>query len=152
MKCGFLRSASALANSFIKIPLHPPMDSFKDSITFWATVLGTLVGIFGVFQSRAWLVAIGILIICGSIGTLLYAGKQRALLRSAAVRVGDRSIDSLNLASLRRRLNRKLVIQDAQNLAIIDGEDLDVAWKCSGYCRADRETAIEFSIDADSNL
>jgi hypothetical protein len=39
-----------------------------------------------------------------------------------------------------------------ENLAVIDGEDLSVTWKCSGYCRADRETALEFSIDADATI
>jgi hypothetical protein len=77
--------------------------------------------------------------------------KQRQLLKAAGLKVAGRSIDSLNVASLRRHLNRSLVIQRAENLAFIDGEDLTVTWKCSGYCQADRETAMEFSIDADTN-
>jgi len=126
------------------------MDSFKDSITFWATVLGTLTGFIGLFQSRAWLVVIGTVIACGSIATLLYAKSERGRVRSALLKIGERSIDSLNLAGLRRHLNRSLVIQEVKNLAIIDAEDLTVTWECSGYCRANRETTIEFSIDADA--
>lgn len=128
------------------------MDSFKDSVAFWATVVGTLTGVFGLFESHAWIAVIGALIATCSIGALIYAARQRALVRSASVNIGSRSIDSLNLASLNRRLNRSLVIQETENLAIIDGEDLAVTWKCSGYCRADRETALEFSIDADANI
>jgi len=128
------------------------MDSFKDSVSFWATVLGTMVGLFGVLQSRAWLAAIGAVIAAGSIGSLIYAKHQRDLVKSASLRVAGRSIDSLNMASLRRRLNRNLIIQEAKNMAIIDGEDLDVTWTCAGYCRAERETHIEFSVDADANI
>jgi hypothetical protein len=42
------------------------------------------------------------------------------------------------------------ISQLVQNEAIVDGENLTVRWKCSGYCRAARETVIEFSIDADN--
>jgi hypothetical protein len=37
-------------------------------------------------------------------------------------------------------------------VAEIEGEDLKMTWKYSGYCRAEQETAIEFSIDAESNI
>ncbi len=68
----------------------------------------------------------------------------------ASLRVEDRSIDSLNMANLRRRVNRNLVIQEACNTATIRGEDLTIRWFCTGYCRADHESAIEFSIDSDN--
>jgi hypothetical protein len=128
------------------------MDSFKDSVTFWTTIIGTFAALFGVVQSRGWLAIMGAVVVAGSIGTAAYAKRQRELLQSAVLKVAGRSIDSLNLASLRRRLNHSLVLQRAENLAIIDGEDLAVLWKCTGYCRAKRETAIEFSIDADANI
>ncbi len=127
------------------------MDSFKDSVVFWATILGTLLTLFGAIQSLTWLVVVGALVAFGSVSALVYARKQRLLVKSADLRVSGRSIDSLNVASLRRRTNHSLVIQEANNLAIIDGEDLAITWQCAGYCRADRETAIEFSIDADTN-
>jgi len=127
------------------------MDTFKDSVAFWATVLGTLVGLFGAIQSLTWLAGIGVVVAVGSVSALIYARKQRLLVKSAVLKVSGRSIDSLNVASLRRRTNRSLVVQEAKNLAIIAGEDLEVTWKCTGYCRADHETAIEFSIDADTN-
>jgi hypothetical protein len=31
----------------------------------------------------------------------------------------------------------------------IEGEDLEITWKYSGYCRAGRESAMDFSIDSD---
>jgi hypothetical protein len=128
------------------------MDSFKDSVAFWMTVLGTLVGFFGVFQSRAWFAVIGALVVIGSLAVLAYARRQRDLVKSAVLKISGRSIDSLNLAALRRSPNRSLVIQRVQNLAVIDGEDLTIFWKCVGYCRADREAAMEFSVDADANI
>jgi hypothetical protein len=128
------------------------MDSFKDSVALWATIVGTLVTIFGVVQSRSWLLAVGVLSVVGSLGTLVYANKQREIVQSAALKVAGRSIDSLNAASLRRLLNRSLIIQQAENVAVIDGEDLSITWECTGYCRTDCATAIEFSIDADTNV
>lgn len=128
------------------------MDSFKESVAFWATILGTLLAFFGAIQSLSWLRATGAFVVFGSIIAFGYANKQHELVKSAELKVAGRSIDSLNLASLRRHLNRSLVIQQAKNLAVIDGEDLTITWRCAGYCQADRETAIEFSIDADTNV
>jgi len=128
------------------------MDSFKDSVAFWMTVLGTLVGFFGVFRSRAWLAMIGALVVVWSLAVLGYAQRQRDVVKSAVLKISGRSIDSLNVAGLRRRPNRSLVVQRVENTAVIDGEDLTIVWKCTGYCRADREAAMEFSIDADANI
>jgi hypothetical protein len=128
------------------------MDSFKDSITFWATVLGTLLAIFGAVQSLGWLVVIGALIVVGSVCVLIYARKQALLVKSGTLKVEGRSIDSLNMASLRRRTNGSLVVQRADYRAVIDGEDLTMTWRVSGYCQAASEAAMEFSIDADTNI
>ena len=52
--------------------------------------------------------------------------------------------------NLNRRVNRALVVnQEAHHTARIDGEDLEITWRYSGYCKAARETAIDFSIDSD---
>lgn len=126
--------------------------SFKDSIAFWATVLGTLLGLFGAIQSLAWLVVIGCAVVVGSVGALIFARKQTLRVKLATLKIGDRSIDSLNMASLRRHTNASLVVQRVEYQAVIDGEDLAVTWKCTGYCRAVSETAIEFSIDADTHI
>src|SRR5580698_631768 len=124
------------------------MDSFKDSVAFWMTVLGTLVEFFGIFQARAWLAVIGAVVVVGSLALLAYARRQRSLVKSAVLKISGRSIDSLNVAGLRRSPNRSLVMQRVENTAVIDGEDLTIIWRCEGYCRADREAAMEFSIDA----
>jgi len=128
------------------------MDAFKDSVAFWMTVLGTLVEFFGVFQARAWLAVIGALTVVSSIAVLAYARQQRALVKAAVLKISGRSIDSLNVAGLRRQPNRSLVVQRVQNTAVIDGEDLTIFWKCAGYCRAERASSMEFSIDADANI
>jgi len=127
------------------------MESFENWVTFWATIVGTVVGVLGAFQSSAWLVGVGIVMACGSVVVLIYARRQRARVRSASVAVDGLSLDSLNAASLRRGLNRSLIVQEVENVAVIDGEDLAVAWTCSGYCAANRETSMAFSIDADAN-
>jgi hypothetical protein len=128
------------------------MDSFKDTVAFWASVLGTLLGLFGAIQSLTWLAALGGIMAVGSIGAIAYAARQRERVESAVLKVAGRSIDSLNMAGLRRLVNRSLMIQEAHNTATIDGENLAITWECAGYCRADRATSIEFSIDSDNNI
>jgi hypothetical protein len=53
------------------------------------------------------------------------------------------------MANLRRRVNRTFVIQESRHTARIEGGDLKITWAYSGYCRAHRQAAMEFSIDAD---
>lgn len=128
------------------------MDTFTESLASWATILGTILGILGLIQSYTWLTSIGALLFVVSVAALLYARRQRQILASATIKVGGRSIDSLNVASLRRRLDRSLVIQEAHHLAEIDGEDLATSWQYTGYCHANRESSIEFSVDTDNNV
>jgi hypothetical protein len=90
------------------------MNSFLDAAASWATVLGTILALFGVVQSRAWLLTVGALLSLASISALAYAHRQRAIIESASLSVSGRSLDSLNVARLRRRLNRSLVIQRAE--------------------------------------
>jgi len=106
----------------------------------------------GFINSSQWLAVLGLFLIAGSVATLLYAEKQCERLKLAAIKIEGRSIDSLNVASLRRRLNRSLVIQEAEQVATIKGEDLVVAWRYRGYCRAPHESAIEFSIDTENHV
>jgi hypothetical protein len=128
------------------------MDSFKESVTFWAAVVGTAFTVVGVAQSPTWLAALSLLVVVASAALALYARRQRQFVTAAEVKVEDLSIDSLNVANLRRRLNRSLVIQEADHVALINGEDLTVTWRYPGYCRAKQETVIEFRIDTDNNV
>jgi hypothetical protein len=128
------------------------MHSLQESLASWATILGTLLSFAGLIQSRAWLTGMSLLLVIASIIAGLYARSERLILNSAAVKVEGRSIDSLNIANLRRHVNGSLVIQEARHVAEIEGEDLKIAWKYSGYCRAEEETSMEFSIDTDSNI
>jgi len=84
--------------------------------------------------------------------TGLYARNRRLVVEGASVVVAGRSIDSLNVANLRRRVNRSLLIQEVHHTARIRGEDLDMTLRYAGYCRAEKETAMEFSIDTDNNI
>jgi len=102
-------------------------------------------------QSRAWLVLTSLVFVGFSIAAGIYARKQRLALDAASIVIEGHSIDSLNIANLKRRVNRTLVIQEALHTARIEAEDLEIAWKYSGYCRAERDTSIEFSIDSDDS-
>jgi hypothetical protein len=46
-------------------------------------------------------------------------------------------------------VNRTLVIQEANHVARIEGENLDIEWTYSGYCRSKSETAMTFSIESE---
>ncbi len=81
----------------------------------------------------------------------LYARKKRLALAAASTEIEGHSIDSLNIANLKRRVNRTLVIQEARHTAIIEDEDMEIIWKYSGCCKSDRATSIDFSIDSDDN-
>jgi hypothetical protein len=123
----------------------------QESLASWATVLGTAVSVLALIQSRAWLVLTSLLFVCVSIIAGLYARRDRHAIDAASIKVEGHSIDSLNIANLRRRLNRSVLIQEADHIARIEGEDLRITWTYTGYCRADRESAIEFSIDSDTS-
>ncbi len=128
------------------------MDFSTESLASWATILGAIVSFLGLIQSRAWLTAIGVFFVAVSLIAIMYARRERLLVSSATVKIEGRSLDSLNIANLRRRRNRSLVMQEAHQVARIDGEDLTLTWRYSGYCRASHEAAIEFSIDTDNNI
>lgn len=128
------------------------MDSFKDSLAFWSSILGTLLGLLGLIESSRGLAILGLFLLACSGGALLYARKQQRRLRLAGVKIEGRSIDSLNIASLGRRLNRTLAVQEADQVVMIDGEDAVVSWRYSGYCQAYEETAVEFSVDTDNHV
>jgi len=128
------------------------MDSFKSSLAYWASIAGTMISLLGIIQSYPWLITVGVIIVIGSVVTILYARKTHQRLLLAEFKVEGRSIDSLNVASLRRRLNRSLVVQEAYQLAKIYKEHLSITWHYAGYCRADQEASIDFSIDTDNNI
>ena len=39
-------------------------------------------------------------------------------------------------------------MQSAEQFVRIEGKDVDMTWRYTGYCKAERETALEFSIDS----
>jgi hypothetical protein len=128
------------------------MHSFEESLATWSTILGTVLSLFGLIQSRAWLAILGVLFAGASLVAVAYARRERLHVESAMVKIEGRSIDCLSIANLRRRVNRSLVVQEAHQVAEIEGEDLRITWTYSGYCCADQVTTIEFSIDSDNNI
>jgi hypothetical protein len=122
-----------------------------ESLAALATIAGTIISVLALLQSRAWLLLISLLVVCLSILAVMYARKQRLALDAASTVIEGHSIDALNIGSLRRRVNRTLVVQEALHTARIEGEDLEITWRYSGYCKAKSETAIEFSINSENS-
>lgn len=128
------------------------MQYVLQNLTRWAALLGPIATIVGLIQSRGWLTAIGVVCVCFSIAAFVYARMQRGRVDAALVEIEGISIDSVSAANLRRRVNRSLFVQTADHAAIIDGPNLEMIWRYVGYCRADRETAMEFSVDSGNTL
>lgn len=122
-----------------------------ESLIALATIVGTATSVLAVIQSRAWLVFTSLLFVSTSIVVGLYARKKRIALNAASTEIEGHGIDSLNIANLKRRVNRTLLIQEAYHTARIEGENLEITWQYSGYCKVERETAIDFSIDSDDS-
>jgi hypothetical protein len=128
------------------------MPSIQETLASWATILGAVLSVFSLIQSRAWVTGIGILLVGVSVAAGMYARRERLTIQSASVVIEGKSIDALNMANLKRRVNKSLVIQEVRHEARINAEDLSVVWRYTGYCKAERETSIEFSIDAESAI
>jgi hypothetical protein len=116
-----------------------------------ATIVGTAISILALIQSSDWLVLTSLLFICVSIIVGIYAQRKRVALDAASIVIEGHSIDSLNIANLRRRVNRTFVIQESHHTVRIDGEDMEITWKYSGYSKKNHVAAMEFSIDSDSS-
>ncbi len=114
--------------------------------------MGTAVSILALLQSGTWLALCSLLVVCLSICAVFYGRHQRLALQAASTVIEGYSIDSLNMANMRRKVNKTFVIQDAHHTARIEGENLEITWKYSGYCRAKHETAMNFSVDSDANM
>jgi hypothetical protein len=120
-----------------------------EAVAAWATIAGTAISLFALFQSKAWLVLTSFLFVVIAIAGILYGRSRRLALESASTMIEGRSIDALNLANLRRRVNRTFVIQEACHTARFEGADIAIEWQYAGYCRTDNETGMEFSIDSE---
>ena len=119
-----------------------------ESLAAAATIAGLVISLLALLHSRAWLILTSLLFVGLAVAVGLYARRGRQALDAASIVIEGQSIDSLNIANLRRRVNKTFVIQEAHHTARITGEDLEITWKYSGFCRAKHETAMEFSIDS----
>lgn len=124
------------------------MQDLLNTLASLTAILGPIAAILGLIQSRGWLTGLGTIVFGVSIVAVVYARSQRLRIDAASVEIEGISIDSVNAANLRRRVNRSLVVQTADHFATIDGADLDMVWRYAGYCRARRETAMDFSVDS----
>jgi len=116
-----------------------------------ATIAGAVASVAALLQDRGWLLVTGLLFVGTSIVAVWYARKKQVALDAASIVIEGHNIDSLNIASLRRRVDHSFVVQKAIQTARIEGENLEVTWKYSGYCKEDGVATFDFSVDADDN-
>jgi hypothetical protein len=120
-----------------------------ETLAYLATILGTAIALLALIQSSTWISLICLAFVCGAAGLGFYARQKRLTLNSASTVIDGHSLDSLNIANLRRRVNRTFVVQSAEHTVHIKGEDMEIEWKYSGFCNANGVSSMEFSIDAD---
>lgn len=121
-----------------------------ETLAALATILGTGISILALLHARVWIVSTSILLIGLALVGGLYTRRQRLAKEAQATVVEGYSIDSLNVANLRRRLDRAFVIQEANHTAHIKGANLGITWAYSGYCRFGGASTFEFSVDSGS--
>jgi len=119
-----------------------------ETLASLATILGTVISVVALLHSRAWLVLTSLFFVGLAITAGFYARRERRARDASSTVIEGYSIDSLNIANLRRRLDRDFVVQEADHTARLEGEDLKITWRYSGYCRAARASAFDFSIDS----
>ena len=124
------------------------MEYVPQALASIAAIVGPAATIIGLIHSRGWLAVVGAVFAAAAIAFYVYARRQNQRLNSAVIEIEGISIDATNAANLRRRVNRTLMIQSAEQSVTIDGPDLDMVWRYAGYCRADHETSLEFSVDS----
>jgi hypothetical protein len=115
-----------------------------------ATIVGTVISALALIQSRAWLALTSLIVVALAIAAVLYARRERVAREGASTVIEGHSIDSLNMANLKRRLDRDFVIQEAEHTAHIDGENMSVTWMYSGYCRGKSASEFYFSVDSEA--
>jgi hypothetical protein len=102
------------------------MPNSLETLAALATILGAAISILGLLQSRAWLILTSLFFLGLVIAAGFYARRKRVARASASTVIEGYSIDSLNIANLRRRLDRAFVVQEAYHTARIEGEDLKI--------------------------
>jgi hypothetical protein len=122
-----------------------------ETLAALATILGAAISVLALLQSRAWLVLISLFFVGLAIVAGFYARRERLARNAVSTVIEGYSIDSLNMANLKRRLDRDFVVQEVDHTARLEGEDLKITWKYSGYCRVERASAFEFSVDSGTN-
>jgi hypothetical protein len=129
------------------------MVNAPENLIPWASVFsGTAVVFLGLVHADAWTTFLGIAVSAASTAALVFLKRKQRFAHFAGISVEGVNLDSLNIANLRRRLNKSLAVERAFQVAIIEGTDLHVAWQYDGFCRAESETGIEFSIDSENNV
>jgi hypothetical protein len=123
-----------------------------ENLAALATILGTLFSVIALIESRSWLILTSFSLVAVALISGLYARRERLAIDAAGITIEGRSIDSLNVANLRRDVNRTLFVQEAHHTARIDGEDISFVWTYAGFCRAKQESAMQFSIATEQQL
>lgn len=121
-----------------------------ESLASLATIAGLLITVLGIFQSRDWLVLTSLSFAAVAASLFAYARHMKKAVSSASIVIEGHSVDALNIANLRRRTNHTFFIQEAEHAVRIEGEDMEITWRYSGYCRAKAAAEMEFTINSEA--
>jgi hypothetical protein len=121
-----------------------------ESLASLATIAGLLITVLGIFQSREWLALTSLSFAAVAVSLFAYARHMKNAVSSASIVIEGHSVDALNIANLRRRTNRTFFIQEAEHAVRIEGEDMEITWRYSGYCCAKSAAEMEFTINSEA--
>src|SRR3569833_24787 len=128
------------------------MQTVIQALTTLTALLVPLATIIGLVKSRGWLTLVAALAVAMFCVITLWVFYSKRRVSVTSVEIDGISIDCVNAANLRRRVNRSLMVQTAEHTATIDRGSLAITWHYTGYCRARSETAMEFSVDASRSI
>lgn len=155
-----LLALDSLSQSFNRRPseqslrglLPPFVESLQQTIALWLSMVASFVKVADTIRTESIVTTLTAFAFsfAALIGVCVQRG--RVFAPALAMFIGDRSLDSLNAANLRRRVTDDVFIQDAHHTAVINDDSLSFVWNYTGYAVGKQVSTIVLSIDSDSNV
>ena len=122
-------------------------------ISFWLSLIGFLMSIYGLAENRKLYALSGLLFFTSSILLAFKLLSIKKYIKKTNTVIDGRRIDALNVANINRNPNKSLKVQEATHFIKVKGNNLFLRFEYSGYCRDKKgENGFVFSVDSDVNI
>ena len=128
------------------------MDNIKKTISFWSSIAGISIAIYGLIVNRKIYTLLGVFLII--IVTLLAFRllKANRLTKKTNIVIEGKRIEALNVANLLKKPNKSLKVQEAKHFARVESNNLILFFEYSGHCKKrNGENGFVFNIGSDVN-